>query len=102
MSIDNKDTVRDPVRQGHGAVGTGATPLTDNVTQFVKGVVLKAAEANTAPIYLGGYNVTADAAESSGGFPLAAGETLFLAIEDLNRLYAVSTAAAQDVAWIAV
>lgn len=102
MSIDNKDTVKDAVRQGHKAVGTSAVQITVNETSFIKGVLLKAAAANTAPVYFGGYNVTADAAETSGGFPLAASDTLFLAIEDLSRLYAVSSAAGQDVAWIAV
>lgn len=102
MSTDRKDTILEPVRSGAMTVGTTRLQVTTNVTSFIKGVVLKAKADNANPVWVGGPNVTADYAETSGGLPLAAGETVFLAIEDLSRLYVVSDAAAQVVSWIAV
>lgn len=99
---DPKESVTSPIQHGHKEVGTNAVQVTSSPTRFVKGVVVLADSANSAPVYVGSYLVTADSAETSGGFPLEAGKSVSLQIEDLSKLYAVSTAAAQKLAWIAV
>lgn len=99
---DPKEAVDSPIRHGHKVVGTSAVQVTDSPTRFVKGVVVLADSANSAPVYVGSYLVTADTTETSGGFPLEAGKSVSLQVEDLSKLYAVSTAADQKVAWIAV
>ncbi|MGN6134079.1 MAG: hypothetical protein ACTHK7_16005 [Aureliella sp.] len=99
---DPKESVSDPIRNGHKAVGTAPVQVSASPTKFVKGVVVLADSSNSAPVYVGGYNVTADTAETSGGFPLEAGKSVSLQIEDLSRLWAISTADAQGVAWIAI
>ena len=50
--------------------------------QFVKGCLAKAGIANSGTVYLGGSGITA-----ADGFPLRAGETLSLTINNLSILY---------------
>jgi hypothetical protein len=53
--------------------------LTD---QFIKGCLLKAGISNAGTVWIGGSGTT-----SSDGFPLKAGETLSLTINNLSILY---------------
>ncbi len=72
-------------------VGTSAVQLTSlAVTQ---GVNIKALKTNTGLIYVGIAGVT-----TGTGYPLAAGETLFLSVDNANRIYAISDTAAQAIA----
>lgn len=98
-----------PFRHGHTSVSTVkalavGTELPDG---NFSGVLFKAPgidddTPNTVPIYLGGSTVTANYNASTGGMPLAPGESLTLPLRYVADLYVVSTANGQDVAWFLV
>jgi hypothetical protein len=76
-------------------------------TGALKGILLRAPGSgddspNSAPVYVGGAGVTADNMPETGGMPICPGETLFVPLENLELLYAISTAANQQLAWIAM
>ena len=93
-----KDTVKQ-FRNGQKTVGINAVKITETNHEFVKGILLRAAgdndpTPNTNVIWIGGPYVT-----SSDGMPLAPGETMTLPLETAENLYAISTAASQNLAW---
>jgi hypothetical protein len=98
-----------PFRNGHTAVGVTkvkavGTELPDG---NFSGVLFKAPGAdddtpNTVPIYIGDSKVTANYNASTGGFPLAPGESVTLPLRYVDSLYVVATAASQSVAWFLV
>ena len=79
-------------------VGTNEVQLFPNgISNVMKGVQLKAAAGNADVIYVGRAGVT-----SVTGFPLAAGEGLFLPINDADKIYAISGAVSQAFNWLAL
>lgn len=98
-----------PFRNGHTGVGTArvkavGAELPDG---NYEGVLFKAPGVdddtpNTVPIYLGTDKVTADYNASTGGFPLAPGESVTLPLRYVAELYVIATANSQDVAWFLV
>lgn len=81
------------IRHGQAAVGTSAVQLTAGaVTQ---GVNIKAPSENTGNLYVGITGVT-----TSNGYPLAPGDSTFVACDNANRIYVISDTAAQAVGWI--
>jgi hypothetical protein len=100
-----KETSRH-LMHGHVTAGTTRIPLTEGSYPVNRGVLLRApgtleANANTAPVWVGGKRVTADAS-STGGMPIPPGQALFIPIEDTSLLYVISTAEGQDLAWMAM
>lgn len=100
-----KETVKF-ARFGIVNVGTSATQITA-VTMpdgdVFKGILLKAPGSsddtpNTASVFIGHANITADQA-STGGFPLAPGESLTLPIDQTSGLYAIATDTSQKLNW---
>jgi len=83
-------------------IGTTALALTSVATPLTKGVQIRAANSNTALVYVGNGNLTTDSADLTDGFPLAAGEALFVPINDARKVYVRSTAASQKVFWFAI
>lgn len=83
-------------------VDTTAEPLTSVARRATRGVQLKASEANTGTICVGNADVTVGGAEGTEGFPLAAGEGLFLPIDDPSKLYVVADEANQRVHWLVI
>lgn len=61
----------------------------------VKGVIVKALPGNTGIVYVGLTGVT-----TITGFPLEAGETVTIPVDDANKVYARADADNQGVAWI--
>jgi len=102
MPAEFKDTVASPLKHGHKAVGTTAVQLVSTNPQTMqKGVLLRANSANAADVWVGvGSNVTADSAESTGGMPLPAGASMLVPTDDATKIWLISTAATQDIAWI--
>lgn len=102
-----KETVTD-LLHGHVTVGvTRKRVVTMDHSSMMKGIMLRAPGSgdpvpNTAPIWIGSNGVTADSAEETGGMPLPPGESMFVPLEMLGKLYAVSTAPDQDLAWMAM
>lgn len=102
MAAEVKDTAASPIKHGHKAVGTTAVQLVvKNPQTMYKGVLLRADDANTVAVYVGGAsNVTANNAESTGGMPLPAGSSMLVPAEDATDIWLIATASAQDIAWI--
>lgn len=95
LAIIERDTANafDPFRF---TVGTTAAPITAAATQCTRGVGLKAAPANSGTIYVGPSDVTAGTTPATDGWPLAAGEEIFLPLADPRTVYAVASAANQQ------
>ena len=95
LAIIERDTANafDPFRV---AVGTTSAAITAAATPCTRGVGLKAASANAGTIYVGPSDVTAGTTPATDGWPLAAGEEIFLPLADPRTVYAVASAANQQ------
>lgn len=60
------------------------------------GVLVKALTSNTGTIYIGGSGVS-----SANGFPLEAGDSVTIPVDDANKVYAIASIDNQALAWIA-
>lgn len=60
------------------------------------GVIVKALPGNTGTLYVGLVGVT-----TSTGFPLQAGDTLTIPVDDANKIYAATDTDNQGIAWVA-
>jgi hypothetical protein len=92
-------------RFDHGrksAIGTTAVQLTTTSVHAPRGVQMKAAVSNSGTVYVGNSDVTAGAADATDGFPLGAGDALFVPIDDPSKIYLVGTAAGQVVYFVVV
>lgn len=90
-----------------GALENGNTQLSStSATQLLatstpaQWAILKARAANTATIYVGKSDLTADTTASTGGFPLDPGESVAVPCGNLNEIYLRGTSG-DGVAWIA-
>jgi len=108
MPSVSKDTVAGKgLRHGHVVAGTTIGKLSAYSFECDKGILLRAPGAddpvpNTAPVWVGGSAVTADADVGTGGLPILPGESVVLPIDDPNDVWVISTAATQDIAWLGV
>jgi hypothetical protein len=73
---------------GQKGVGISAVQLSDNTNVLKSGVNIKAHQQNTGKIYVGNSSVTKDT-EINGGYPLSAGEELFLECKAAEMVYAI-------------
>jgi hypothetical protein len=73
------------------SIGTTALQLTTNTTKADRGVQITAGAGNSAIIYVGLHNVTADSADDTDGFPLAAGESILVPVRDATKVYVVAS-----------
>jgi len=95
------------LRNGHKTVGTSAVQLTPQSFKAEKGILIRSPGAddptpNTAVVWVAQTpNVTADST-GSGGYPLAPGESVSLPVNDPSKLYVISTAADQTIAWMGI
>ncbi len=101
-----KEAVHD-LWHGHTVVGTSRVKIVGFTlgTQALKGILLVASGPlapvpNTDPIWIGSIGVTADSAPASGGMWLSPGDSLFIPMAEVSKLYAVSTVVDQDLAWM--
>jgi hypothetical protein len=102
-----KEAIDAPVKNYHLVVGVTAVEINPLGFQFQKGILLRTPEStdpvpNDAPIWIGSAQVTADSDTETGGFPLIPGASLFIPVEFVKGLYAISTLADQDIALIGV
>lgn len=69
-----------------------------------RGVQIRAADANTGQVYVGAKSnvTTGTAAPTTDGYPLDAGEGVFLPVKDLNLVWVIGSAAGQafNVLWV--
>jgi len=93
---------------GHQSVTCVAQPISPlNLATLLKGILLRAPGANdpvpnTVCVWVGDMRVQANSLSEVGGMPIAPGESLFIPINLVNRLYVVSIVAGQDLAWMAL
>jgi hypothetical protein len=87
------------IAHGRLAVATAGTELALTASNYPKasGVYIKAMPANTGLVYVGGDTVT-----SSTGYPLSAGETLFLPIAQTTTIFVDSAVNGEGVAYFVV
>ena len=83
-------------------VDTVAEVLTTVRHRLSRGVQLKAAASNSAAIYVGNSDVTAGIDDATDGFPLEAGDALFLPVDSPHKVYLVAGAPNQALDWLAV
>lgn len=79
-----------------------AVVLTNSRLRLSRGVQLKADANNSATIYVGTSTVTAGTSEATDGFPLEAGEALFLPVDSPHKVFLVAAASGQAIYWLAV
>ena len=88
----------------HGSnldIDTTAEQITSTSFACKFGVTVKADITNTGIIYIGNSDVTAGSTAATDGFPLSAGETLTLEVNNPNLLYAIASANNQKIYWVA-
>ncbi len=83
-------------------IGTTAVALVGTTVDATKGVQLRAADSNTATVFVGHSNLTTDTSDATDGFPLKAGEALFVPVNDASKIFAASTVASQKLFWFAI
>ena len=114
MSVNTDDNIDDklPVKRGsnvqnafdHGSkdsIGTTAVQLSETSIPANNGVLIKADKDNSGTVYVGNSGITAgNSNPTTDGFPLDAGETLFLEIDNANKIYLRADTTAQVVSFI--
>ena len=83
-------------------IDTAAEPLTTARPKLSRGVQLKAAASNSATIYVGNDDVTINANDATDGFPLEAGDALFLPVDSPHKIYLIAAAPNQALSWLAI
>ena len=89
----------------HGSnldIDTSAEQITSTSFACKFGVTLKADITNTGIIYIGNSDVTAGTTAGTDGFPLSAGETITLEVNNANIPYAIASANNQKIYWVGV
>ena len=85
------------VYSGVATVTTAGTRVVLGVSQpLLAGVQIRAIAANTGTVYVGNSVVAA-----ANGYRLLAGETVFIAVDNVANVYIDASANAQLVTWIA-
>jgi hypothetical protein len=83
---------------GYRDVPTSAAVLSTSSIRVKAGVHLKAPTTNTATVYIG---TNALATSAINGFPLDPGESLYLEIDNINKIFVVSSSDRQKINYIA-
>ena len=88
----------------HGSnrnVDTAIIALTSVSVTTDKGVVVKADAANAGIIYVGNSDVTAGDTEATDGFPLSAGDSVTIDVDNPNKISVIASQVDQVVYWLA-
>ena len=103
--------VQDVIEQPQGSLKTGgnldvdsgsAEQITATSNAATVGLLIKADAGNSSTVWVGPSTVTAGAAADTSGFPLSAGDGVFLQLTNINLVYAIASADNQKVYWMAV
>jgi hypothetical protein len=87
----------------HGAksgITTSATPIVASSKSAQSGVLIRADKANTDTVYIGQSTVTAGTTDATDGFPLYAGDFVFIPVIDAALIYAIAASGTQRVFWL--
>ena len=71
------------------SIGTTAVQITSS-THVSRGVQIIADSTNSVKVYVGISTVTANSADGTDGFPLAAGESVVVPVSDPSLIYVVA------------
>ena len=91
------ETVR-PVRLSSGRKTLTTTATATATTPLKVGVHLKAPITNTATVFIGDSTL---ATAPANGFPLEPGESIFIEIDNLNKIFSRSSTTGQSITYIA-
>src|SRR4051812_48680714 len=85
------------------SISTSAVQMTTTDMYCRRGVVVKAADANTGKVFVGfSASITNDSADATDGIELGAGQSVVLEIDNVNKIYVIGSAASQKVFWAAI
>ncbi len=85
---------------GYTVVGSTAVQLQVNPRELLTGVIVKADTANAGVVYVG-FSSQIDAnASTKSGFPLAAGDSVPLTIDDISKVWVIASTSSQKVFFI--
>ena len=74
-----------------------ATKIIDGSTLLLKsGINIKSLQTNTALVFVGSSGVM-----TTSGYPLSAGEELFLEVDDASKVFTISSSEGQTACWTA-
>jgi len=91
-------TLKGRLYNGHSTVGTTRAKLNEDVRDnFARGVTVKADVANAGTVYVGGPAVTAVT-----GYPLTAGESLYLPVMQTDQINVIGSVADQGYSWVGI
>ena len=97
-NVDDAVTVSSTFKNGTETIGTSVGAMTSVNHSCSKGVTISVEFSNLGTIYVGyDSNVT-----SSNGFPLEAGDSMYLPIDNPNKVYCIADTAGQKVYWLAI
>ena len=99
MRVYVMDNVQPPtLNYGQQTVPTGtSTKIIDGSTLILKsGINIKSLQTNTALVFVGSANVA-----TTSGYPLSAGEELFLEVNDAAKVFTISSSSGQTACWTA-
>ena len=83
-------------------IDTSAEQITSTSYPATVGVLFRADASNSGVVYLGKSTVTAGTTASTDGFPLSAGDGVFLQISNANLIYAIGSAVNQKIYFMVV
>jgi hypothetical protein len=84
------------------AIGATALQMTATSMPLIRGVTVKAQVGNPNVVYVGKLGVTANAADATDGYPLAANESVTIECDNANLIYVVAGGAGNKVFFVGV
>lgn len=95
ISHDSVDTGR------KSSIGTTSVQVTTSKLKTISGLQVKASADNAGTVYVGTRStITANTADTTDGYPLAAGETLLIPARSADEVYAIASEADQVLFWM--
>lgn len=90
-----------PIRTGRkSSISTTAAPLTTVDETGLRGVQIVADAGNAGTIYVGESSaITADSADGTDGYPIAAGDTVVIPTLRADELYVITSSGSTDKVW---
>ena len=83
-------------------IDTSAEQVTSTSYPAAVGVLFRADASNSGLVYLGNSDVTAGTTAATDGFPLSAGDAVFLQISNANLVYGIGSAVNQKIFFMVV
>lgn len=91
---------RNNINTGGGTAPTEADQLSSSTAKLSWGVEVVADGGNNGTVYVGVRSDLSAAADGKGGYPLGAGEKLYLPVDSESEVYIVGSGANQDYGFI--